>query len=347
VREVHAVSGRPKKIVFGLIGAGRIGRLHAENLVRRVEGIRLKSIVDLRVEELSSWARSLGDVILASNPSILLDDSEVEAVVVCSSTHTHVDFITRCAKAGKHIFCEKPIGDDVSQIQQALRWVEECNVKLMMGFNRRFDRNFLRVRKAVRDGEIGEPHVVKITSRDPAPPPVDYVKVSGGLFFDMTIHDWDMARYLVGKNIEEVYATGAVLVDQAIGQAGDIDTAAAILRFEDGVLGIIDNSRQAVYGYDQRVEVFGSKGCVLVENERPNSARIMGSDSSRRDPILHFFLDRYTESYLEEMRVFVKCLMEDRAPSCDGRDGLEAVLVAKAAQRSYEERRPVRLDEVR
>ena len=233
-----------------------------------------------------------------------------------------------------------------SEIEEALRAVEKTGVKLMVGFNRRFDRNFLRIRKAVREGEVGVPRILKITSRDPAPPSLDYLRVSGGLFFDMSIHDWDMARYVMGQEIEEVYASGGVLVDEAIGEVGDIDTAAAVLRFQGGALGLVDNSRQAVYGYDQRVEVLGSAGCVIADNERSNSAMLMGGEGARIDPIPSFFMDRYAASYVEEMKAFVDCLLHDAPSPCGGRDGLKAVIVAKAAQRSLEEKRPVRLEEI-
>ena len=340
------MSTEEREIVFGLIGAGRIGKLHAENLVRRVDGARLKAVSDLKAEELETWANQLDISRLSSDPSSILEDPDIEAVAICSGTDTHADWIIRSAQAGKQIFCEKPIGNDVSEIRDALQAVDEAGVKLMIGFNRRFDRNFLRIQRAVRDGEIGAPQVLKITSRDPEPPPLEYVRVSGGLFFDMSIHDWDMARYVLGQEVEEVYASGGVLIDEAIGEAGDIDTAVAVLRFQSGALGLIDNCRQAIYGYDQRVEVLGSEGCIVAGNENPNTAVVMGRQGNQTDPIPRFFMDRYVESYLEEMRAFVRCLREEGPSPCGGMDGLQAVLIAKAAQKSLQERRPVRLQEL-
>ena len=208
----------------------------------------------------------------------ILDRKEIQAVIICSSTDTHAQFISEAAEAGKHIFCEKPIALDLAKIDQALTSVERSGVKLQIGFNRRFDPNFKHVQEQVAAGQVGMPHLLHIISRDPAPPPLAYLKTSGGLFLDMTIHDFDMARYLLGGEVEEVYAAGAVLVDPAIGHADDIDTALITLRFANGALGSIDNSRQAVYGYDQRVEVFGSAGSIVVTNDRPHRAEL--SDAS-------------------------------------------------------------------
>ncbi len=221
---------------------------------------------------------------------------------ICSSTDTHAQIIEEAAEAGKQIFCEKPIALDLAKIDHALAAVERAGVKLQIGFNRRFDPNFKRVRDAVAAGEIGTPHVLRITSRDPRPPPIAYVKVSGGIFLDMTIHDFDMARYLVGSEVESVYAAGAVLVDPEIGKAGDIDTTIITLQFANGVLGAIDNSRKAVYGYDQRVEVFGSAGMVACSNDLPNSAVVSNAGGVHGALPLFFFVERYTESYIAEMQ---------------------------------------------
>ena len=216
----------------------------------------------------------------------------------------------------------------------------------MVGFNRRFDRNFIRVHEAVSSGQIGTPQIIKITSRDPAPPPIEYIKVSGGMFIDMTIHDWDMARYQAKSEVVEVYASGAVLIDPEIGKVGDIDTAAAILKFKNGALGIIDNTRQAVYGYDQRVEVFGSKGCIMADNEATNTVRIYTEECTNIDKIPYFFLERYMESYATELKSFFNCLKHNQYPFPNGEDCLQNVLVAIAAQKSFEENRPVKISEV-
>ena len=224
--------------------------------------------------------------------------------------------------------------------------VKETEIKLMVGFNRRFDRNFMRCYESVSSGQIGQPQILKITSRDPAPPPIDYIKTSGGIFFDMTIHDWDMARYQARSEVEEVYATGAVLINPEIGKAGDIDTAVAVLKLKNGAIGIIDNTRQAVYGYDQRVEVFGSKGCVVADNEATNTVRIYTAECTNIDKIPYFFMERYMESYSTELKYFFDCLRKNEEPKPNGEDGLQNILIALAAKKSYEEHRPVKISEV-
>jgi myo-inositol 2-dehydrogenase/D-chiro-inositol 1-dehydrogenase len=267
-------------------------------------------------------------------------------VVICSSTDTHAQIIEEAAECGKQIFCEKPIDHDLKKIDSALWAVERAGVLLQIGFNRRFDANFLRLREAVVSGEIGEPHLLHIISRDPSPPSIEYIKVSGGLFLDMTIHDFDMARYLLGREVEEVYATGAVQVDPAIGVAGDVDTAVIVLKFTGGAIGTIDNSRQAVYGYDQRVEVFGSGGCVQAGNYWPNEVTMLGSKSVTRDLPLNFFMERYMDSYLDEMKQFVDAVHKGGPSPMSGQEGRHPVVMGLAAWKSYQENRPVRLDEI-
>ncbi|MFQ5437185.1 MAG: inositol 2-dehydrogenase, partial [Anaerolineae bacterium] len=250
------------------------------------------------------------------------------------------------AAAGKHIFCEKPIDHSLEKIDAALAAVEKAGVTLQIGFNRRFDANFRKVREMIAAGKVGETHILRITSRDPAPPPIEYVKVSGGLFLDMTIHDFDMARYLVGSEVEEVYVAAAVRVDPAIGEAGDVDTAVITLKFADGTMGTIDNSRQAVYGYDQRVEVFGSKGMVHVENNLPNTHIYSSAEGITSEKPLYFFLERYMDSYVTEMQEFVDAVVGGKSPPVVGEDGRIPVIIGLAAQKSLQENRPVRLDEI-
>ena len=336
-----------KKFSVGVIGAGRIGKLHIENLLRKVSDVNLKIVADVKVDDqLRKWADEMGIPKLTMDPNEIFTNPEIDAVVIASSTDTHAKFIQEAAKAKKHIFCEKPIDVDIDRIKETLKVVRNEGTKLMVGFNRRFDRNFMRVHEAVVSGQIGTPQIIKITSRDPAPPPIEYIKVSGGIFLDMTIHDWDMARYQAGSEVEEVFASGAVLVDPEIGKAGDIDTAIAVLRFKNGALGMIDNTRQAVYGYDQRVEVFGSKGCVIADNEATNTVRIYTAECTNIDTIPYFFLERYMESYATELKFFFECLKNDQDPKPNGEDGLQNVLVAMAAQKSFEENRPVKISEV-
>jgi myo-inositol 2-dehydrogenase/D-chiro-inositol 1-dehydrogenase len=254
--------------------------------------------------------------------------------------------IIEAAQAGKQIFCEKPIDYDLAKIDAALQAIERAGVKLQIGFNRRFDPNFRKVREMVASGKIGQPHILRITSRDPAPPPVSYIKVSGGIFFDMTIHDFDMARYLMNSEVSEVYVAAAVLVDPAIGEAGDVDTAVITLRFENGAIGTIDNSRQAVYGYDQRVEVFGSGGMAAAGNNTPDNHLYANAEGVHTAKPLYFFLERYMDSFIAEMREFVTSVQTDQQTPVTGADGRKPVLIGMAAWKSYRENRPVKLSEI-
>ncbi|MFX1302359.1 MAG: inositol 2-dehydrogenase [Promethearchaeota archaeon] len=336
-----------KKFTIGVIGAGRIGKIHIENLLRKIPNVNLKIVADIKInDKLRQWATEIGVLNLSSDVNEIFNDPEIEIVVICSPTDSHTKLIQEAAKANKQVFCEKPIDTDIKRIKETLSIVKETGIKLMVGFNRRFDRNFIRCHEAIVSGQIGEPQIIKITSRDPTPPPIEYIKVSGGIFLDMTIHDWDMARFQAGSEVEEVYATGAVLIDPEIGKVGDIDTAVAVLKFRNGAICIIDNTRQAVYGYDQRVEVFGSKGCVVADNEATNTVRIYTAECTNIDKIPYFFMERYMESYSTELKYFLECLSKNIEPKPNGADGLQNVLVALAAQKSYEENRPVRISEV-
>ncbi|MCJ7752504.1 MAG: inositol 2-dehydrogenase [Armatimonadetes bacterium] len=330
----------------GLIGAGRIGRLHAQNLAHRIPHASLRALSDVNRKTLEACATELPVPLATDDYRAVLEAPDVQAVAICSSTDTHSQIIEEAAAAGKHIFCEKPIDCDLGRIDRALEAVRKAGVTLQIGFNRRFDPSFRRAREVVADGGIGRPHLVRITSRDPQPPPIEYVKVSGGIFLDMTIHDFDMARYLVGSEVDEIYAAGGVMVDPAIGEAGDIDTAMITLRFANGAIGTIDNSRKATYGYDQRVEVFGSGGMVAAPNIPPHST-ILSDGSGVHGPLpLFFFLERYADSYLAEMQEFVDSVRQGKAPSVGGEDGRIAVVMGYAARTSYQENRPVRLAEV-
>jgi myo-inositol 2-dehydrogenase/D-chiro-inositol 1-dehydrogenase len=335
-----------QKIKVGVIGTGRIGRLHAENLMVRIPEASLVAVSDIFVEAAEQVAAQLGIPAAYKDHRRILDDKSIDAVLICSSTDTHAQFMAEAAQAGKHIFCEKPIALDLDTIDHALAVVDEAGVKLQIGFNRRFDPNFRRVREVVAAGEIGEPHILRITSRDPAPPPIGYIKVSGGIFMDMTIHDFDMARFLMGGEVEEIYAAGGAMVDPEIGRAGDIDTAVITLHFASGALGVIDNSRQAVYGYDQRVEVFGSAGCVTADNNYPNTARISDAHRVHHDLPLNFFMERYTESYVAEIKAFVDCVVNGTPAPVTGLDGRMPVVMGYAAKRSLAEGRPVKLAEI-
>lgn len=331
---------------IGLIGAGRIGKLHGEIITYQVPGAEIYSVSDVRMDGLEEWARKMGISKVTSDYREILADPEIDAVIIASSTDTHADLIIEAAKAKKHIFCEKPVDFKVEKIKTALKEVELNKVKLQIGFNRRYDHNFARVKELVDQGKVGDVHIVKITSRDPAAPPVEYIKVSGGLFLDMTIHDFDMARFLSGSEVEEVFAYGTNLVSEEIRDAGDVDTALINLKFKNGALGVIDNSREAVYGYDQRVEVFGNKGVVTVDNDFPNSTVLSNADQVISEKPQWFFLERYKMSYVDELNDFVSAVNEDREPSVVGNDGLQPVYIALAAKKSLETGRAVKITEV-
>ena len=335
-----------QKINVGLIGAGRIGRVHAEHLAYRVPGANLVAIADVFEEAAKKVAADFQIPDAYQDHRRIMEDETIEAIVICSSTDTHSQMIEEAAAAGKHIFCEKPIDHDLSKIDHVLESVKESGVKLQIGFNRRFDPNFRRVREIVASGEIGVPHILRITSRDPGPPPIEYIKISGGIFLDMTIHDFDMARFLIGGEVVEIYAIGGVMVDPQIGETGDIDTAIITMRFENGVIGTIDNSRKAVYGYDQRVEVFGSEGVVVISNNTPDTAVVSNASGIHAPLPLFFFIERYTEAYIAEMKEFIECIQQDTSPPVTGIDGRIPVVMGYAAKKSYQDNRPVRLSEV-
>ncbi len=336
---------REKKLRIGIIGAGRIGRVHAESLAFRIPEAAPSAIADINGHAAQEVAERCGIPRVATDSKEILSDPAIDAVLICSPTETHANLIVGAARAGKHVFCEKPIAHSLSNIDRALQEVNRSGVKLQVGFNRRFDANFVRVRNAIVQGEIGTPHLMHIVSRDPGPPPLSYIKTSGGIFLDMTIHDFDMARFLVGDEVESIYATGGVRVDPEIGKAGDLDTAVIVLQFKNGVIGTIDNSRKAAYGYDQRVEILGSKGAITTENCYPNQAILSTAAAIQRDLPLNFFMERYTESFVSELRAFVQAVVLDQPVPVNGIDGRVAVVMALAARKSYDERRPVQLED--
>jgi len=336
----------PKVIRVGVIGAGRIGKIHAGNLATRIPGVEVVAIADPNVEAAKELAEKLHVSAYYEDYRKILDDKSIDAVAICSSTDTHARFMTEAAEAGKHIFCEKPVDHSLEKIDAALAAVKKAGVKCQIGFNRRFDPNFKKVRQMVNEGKVGEVQILRITSRDPAPPPVSYVKVSGGMFLDMTIHDFDMARYLSGSEVVEVFAAGGVMVDPGIGEAGDIDTAVITLKFANGAIGTIDNCRKAVYGYDQRVEVFGSKGMVAVANNTANSSVYSNEDGVVSEKPLYFFLERYMDSFIAEMADFIDAVRDDKPTPVTALDGRKPVVIAMAANKSLKENRAVKISEI-
>jgi myo-inositol 2-dehydrogenase / D-chiro-inositol 1-dehydrogenase len=335
-----------KKLKIGVIGTGRIGKVHIATLAQSVPQAEIVGIADVNVSGATEVANGFGISTVYGDYKKIINNPEVEAVVICSPTDTHARYIVEAALAGKHIFCEKPIDLSLGIIQGALDAVAKAGVKLMVGFNRRFDPNFAKLKQLVVDGYIGDPHILKITSRDPAPPPAEYSAVSGGMFLDMTIHDLDMARYIVGSDVTEVFTKASVLVDPEIGRAGDVDTAIITLTFANGAIGVIDNSRKAVYGYDQRVEIFGSKGMANADNNYPENHRYYASDGVHGSLPLNFFMDRYLEAYANEMKIFCNAVVNDLPLPVSGDDGLKSVAIAIAAKKSHLENRIVKLSEI-
>jgi len=325
---------------FCQFGAGRIGQIHAANLNANARA-SLRYVVDVHEPAAKQLTEQFGGTV--SDTGTALADPELDAVVIASSTDTHADLMERAAKAGKAIFCEKPIDLDMKRVEACLKTVADAGVPLMIGFNRRFDPNFLALKAGVRAGRVGTVELLNITSRDPAPPPIEYIKVSGGLFRDMMIHDLDLARWFLGEEPVEVFASASCLVDPKIGDAGDIDTAVVTLKTGSGKLCQIGNSRRAVYGYDQRIEIFGSAGMLQAGNRMPTTVVHSGPDGVTGDKPYHFFLERYPEAYRSELDHFIDCVEKGVAPEPSGADGRAALALADAAQQSFDSGRPVSL----
>ena len=331
-----------KRIGIGVLGYGRIGRIHADN-VRASQSANLVTVADpffgsaIQAPDDIPWSREVQSVI---------EDPAVDAVMICTPTATHAPLVEAAAAAGKHVFCEKPLDLDLGVAARALAAAERAGIILQVGFNRRFDPSFRRVRNAVRDGEIGALCMLRVISRDPAPPPVAYVRDSGGLFLDMMIHDFDMVRFVSGSEVEDVQAFGTVRVDPGIGEAGDVDTAVVSLRLASGALAVIENSRRAVYGYDQRLEAFGVEGAIEAGNRTGSTTLLKTSAGVRSENPLHFFTERYEAAYRLELAAFVDSILQGTAPECSGRDALPPLAIAVAARRSLASGRPERVDAV-
>lgn len=334
-------------VTAGIIGAGRIGRVHTTSISNLVQNGRIKTIADPAMnEEIDQWAKSMGVINTTRDYHEILADPEINAVLICSSTDTHAAISVEAIQAGKHVFCEKPIDHSLDKIKAVMEALKNSKVKYQVGFNRRFDHNFEAVRKAIAAGKIGVPHIIKITSRDPEPPSAEYAAKSGGMFLDMTIHDFDMVRYLAGCDAEEIYVQSAVLVDPAIGEAGDVDTAVITIKMANGAIAVIDNSRKAVYGYDQRAEVFGSGGMVATANDTESSAVLSTAAGVTGEKPLYFFLERYLQSFAREMNCFIEAIENDTPVPVNVEDGLKPVLMGIAAQKSVQEHRPVKISEI-
>ena len=333
-----------QKVNIAVIGTGRMGSVHVDNLVRHIPEAELSAVCDLRLEVAQAVADELGIRRVVQDYHELLSDPAIEAVLIAASTPAHAMIVRDAAAAGKHIFCEKPLALDLNDIDQALAAVEKAGVKLQVGFNRRFDKSFQRVRQVVQSGEIGRPCILHIISRDPEPPAMEFLRTSGGMFLDMSIHDFDMARYQLGE-VVEVYATGEVLIAPELNEFGDLDTTLVTLKFENGAIGMIDNSRQAVYGYDQRLEVLCSEGVAMANNESETTLYTGDRNGFHSARLPHFFIQRYADTYIEEVHQFLICVREDRPLPVSGMDGRMAVVLGMAAWKSYREKRPVQIDE--
>lgn len=334
-------------VKVGIIGAGRIGRVHITSITTRVPNAVIKTVADpFLTEETADWAKSMGVEKTTKDYKEIIEDPEIDAVLICSSTDTHSPISIEAIKAGKHVFCEKPIDHDVDKIMEVIKALEGTGLKYQVGFNRRFDHNFQSLQETVAQGKIGTPQIIKITSRDPEPPSIDYVKISGGMFLDMTIHDFDMARFLAGCDAEEVYVQSANLVDPAIGEAGDVDTAVITLKMENGAIAVIDNCRKAVYGYDQRAEVFGSEGMAAISNDSQSTTVISNAQGVTGEKPMFFFLERYMDAYGKEITAFIDAIEKGKDTPLNVYDGLKPVLMGLAAKKSSQEHRPVKISEI-
>lgn len=329
---------------LAVLGMGRQGQIHSRNVAHMIPEAELVCASDISMERVQQIG--VEGVELYDDYRRVLARKDLDGVVIATSTDTHEEVIRATADAGLHMLCEKPIATTLPAIDALLQVVDKAGVKFMVAFNRRFDPTFLRVRHLVANGTVGDPMIVNITSRDPKPPHLEYLMVCGGIFFDTAVHDFDMARYLSGLEIEEVYATGSVLVDERIGELGDLDTTMITLRFAGGAVGSINNSRQTGFSYDQRVEVMGKKATAFGGNETPTRVEYIDPAGTHSDVPLYFNMERYPAAFLGEMQGFVDCIRNDTVPPSTGHDGRTAVALSMAARKSYDEHRPVKLAEI-
>lgn len=339
-----------KKTVIGVIGAGNVGRVHIGNIMTEIPQAELKYVSDVYPQKYNEWAKDLDYPEAVTDYKVLLNDPEVEAVVICAPAAVHGDLIMEAARAGKHVFCEKPFDYSIDKIVEAMKVVKEAGVKLQLGFNRRFDHNFAKAKACVEEGKVGDVHVIKITSRDPFPPAMGYFTAPGGencsIYTDTTIHDFDMARFLNNSEVVEVYAMGSKLINKDKPEITRDDTCVITLRFADNSLAVIDNSWEAVYGYDQRVEVFGNQGAVTVGNDIFSEAVLSRREGIISEKPLVTIKDRYGRAYAEEIRQFILSVQNDTPVKAGAMDGLMSIVIAKAARQSAEENRPVKISEL-
>lgn len=334
-----------KKVNLAIIGTGRMGSVHVKNVVRSIPEINLVAICDIRLDVAQAVADELGIERVVKDYHELLADKSIDGVLIATSTDTHAMIVKDAAAAGKQIFCEKPLAPNLADIKDMMAAVKKAGVKLQVGFNRRFDKSYRKVHEIVASKEMGRPCVLNITNRDPEFPSMDFLRVSGGIFLDLVIHDFDMIRYQLG-DVEEVYAIGAALVKPEIAEFGDLDNDIVTLKFKNGAIGVINNSRHAIYGYDQRLEVFCANGTIIADNEAENTVIKGVAGGYMTPPPPYFFMQRYAPCYVEEVRQFAECVRDDKPTPTTGEDGYQASALGFAAWKSFHENRPVKLSEV-
>jgi myo-inositol 2-dehydrogenase/D-chiro-inositol 1-dehydrogenase len=335
-----------EEIRVGVIGSGRMGKIRVENL-SKMPGVEVVTLVTQDIDDILPWAHTWGISNITDDASRIFEDESITAVVICSPTDSHAEYVKQAARCGKHIFCEKPIANGVAETKEVLDVVAAAGVVFQLGFNRRYDPNFIKLKELCSSGELGDIHVINISSRDPVRPAIEFVAHSGGMFVDMMIHDFDMLRYLTGSEIVEVYANGEVLIDPRIGEADDVDTAVVVVKLANGAICTIDNSRETHYGYDQRVEVFGSKGSAYAKNKTGHNVEVSTKEGVEKDRPLHYLVERYMDSFGVEIRGFISALRQGIPPTVGGVDGLKALLGSVAADQSARENRPVRISSVK
>ena len=333
------------KINVAVIGFGRMGKIHLKNLIQSIPNANVVAVADPVYPE-EQFKQEYPDLRFIKDAGEAIAPPDIDAVVITTPTSTHAALVEQCINHHKHVFCEKPLDLSLEITKTLLQKAEESGISLMIGFNRRFDPDFMQARKSVSEGKIGNPQIVKITNRDPSLPSIEFVKTSGGMFMDFTIHDFDMARYMMGKEVVEIYAKGLVFFDEAISKVGDIDTALTTLTFEDGTYAVLDNSRKAVFGYDQRLEIFGDKGMIQVDNNLYNRNILYNEHGIHQALPLNSFTERYINSYCQEMTLFIDALLNNTPVPIRNEDVIIATLLAYAAKKSLDEQRPVKISEM-
>lgn len=340
-----------EKTVIGVIGGGNVGRIHVKDIINSIPEAELRYVADSYPDRYNAWAKENGCPQAIMDYKVILQDPEVKGILICAPAALHADLIMEAARAGKHVFCEKPLDYSVGKIKEAMQVAEECGIKLQVGYNRRFDHNHRAVYEMVEAGKIGEVRQIKITSRDPEPPPPEYFAAvggsAGGMFLDTSIHDFDMARYLAGgAEVVEMYATGSAMINKEVATTGGVDTTSAILKFDSGAMAIIDNCWQCAYGYDQRIEVFGSKGALYDNNDTSHNVVLANGEGQTADKPLFFYVNRYIESYTDEIRQFLSAIVNDTPVPVTAKDGYYSFLIAKGCDLSLKEKRVVTMAEL-